>query len=285
MSKPGRPLRTRGMTKILVDGLAYGESARWHDGRLWLANWGTGEVLAIDADGKREVVVTVPPDTIPFSIDWTPGGALLVIAGTTLFQLKDDVLVPYADLRGLADLFNEIVVDSRGNVFVNGGWFDFSQPGVVVVVTPDRQARQVADGIRFGNGMAITPDDSTLIVAESYAGQLAGFDIAADGSLSNRRVWADLPDGHPDGICLDAEGAAWYADVPAQRCVRVQEGGEVLETVDLDRGAFSCMLGGPGGTTLYMLSAQWRGFEHMLSPERTGLVSTVEVSVPHAGRP
>lgn len=285
MSKPDRPFRTRGMTKLLVDGLGYGESARWHDGRLWLANWGTGEVLAIDADGVREVVVTVPKDTIPFSIDWTPGGTLLVIAGTTLFQHKDDNLVPYADLRGLADMFNEIVVDSRGNVFVNGGWFDFSQPGVVVVVTPDGQARQVADGIRFANGMAITPDDSTLIVAESHAGQLAGFDIAVDGSLSSRRVWADLPDGHPDGICLDAEGAAWYADVPAQRCVRVRERGEVLETVDLDRGAFSCMLGGPDGTTLYMLSAQWRGFEHMLSPERTGLVSTVEVSVPHAGRP
>jgi sugar lactone lactonase YvrE len=285
MSKPGRRLRTRGMTTNLVDGLGYGESARWHDGRLWLANWGTGEVLAIDADGRREVVVTVPPDTIPFSIDWTPGGTLLVIAGVTLFQHKDGELVPYADLSGLADMFNEIVVDSRGNVFVNGGWSDFSKPGVVVVVTPDGRARQVADGIRFGNGMAITADDSTLIVAESHACELAAFDIAVDGSLFGRRVWADLLDGHPDGICLDAEGAVWYADVPAQRCVRVREGGEVLETVDLDRGAFSCMLGGPDGTTLYMLSAQWRGFEHMLSPDRTGLVSTVEVSVPHAGRP
>jgi sugar lactone lactonase YvrE len=273
------------MTMILVDGLGYGESARWHDGRLWLANWGTGEVLAIDADGKREVVVTVPPDTIPFSIDWAPDGTLLVIAGTTLFQRKDDELVPFADLSGLADMFNEIVVDGRGNVFVNGGWFDFSKPGVVVVVTPDRQARQVADGIRFGNGMAITPGDSTLIVAESHGQCLTAFEIAADGSLSGRRSWADLEDGHPDGICLDAEGAVWYADVPAQRCVRVREGGEVLETVDLDRGAFSCMLGGPDGTTLYMLSAQWRGFEHMLSPDRTGLVSTVEVSAPHAGRP
>ena len=119
------------MTKILVDGLAYGESARWHDGRLWLANWGTGEVLAIDADGEREVVVTVPPETIPFSIDWTPDGTLLVIAGATLFEQKGDELVPYADLSGLGDLFNEIVVDSRGIVFVNGGWFDFSKPGIV----------------------------------------------------------------------------------------------------------------------------------------------------------
>ncbi|WP_239062935.1 SMP-30/gluconolactonase/LRE family protein [Streptomyces sp. SID13031] len=217
------------MSKVLLDGLAYGESARWHDGRLWLANWGTGEVLAVSPDdGKSEVIATVPPETIPYSIDWTPDGTLLLIAGTTLYHQHNGELVPSADLSGLADMFNEIVVDSRGNVFVNGGWFDFNQPGVVVVVTPDGRARQVADGIRFGNGMAITADDSTLIVAESYACDLAAFDIGADGSLSNRRVWADLQGGHPDGICLDADGAAWYADVPAQRCVRVQEAAKCL---------------------------------------------------------
>ncbi|MEV8378186.1 SMP-30/gluconolactonase/LRE family protein [Kribbella sp. NPDC056861] len=273
------------MVQVVVDGLAYGESARWHDGRLWLANWGTGEVLAVGADGRREVVVSVPAETIPFSIDWTPDGTLLVIAGTTLFRHVDGQLVAAAELGGIAEIFNEIVVDSRGNVFVDGGWFDFSRPGVIAVVTPDGQVRQVADGIVFGNGMAITPDDSTLIVAESQGRCLTAFDIASDGSLGHRRVWADLGEGHPDGICLDAKGAIWYADVPAQRCVRVREGGEVLEKVDLDRGAFSCMLGGPDGTTLFMLSAQWRGFEHMLSPERTGVVSTVEVAVPHAGRP
>jgi sugar lactone lactonase YvrE len=274
------------MSQVLLDGLAYGESARWHDGRLWLANWGTGEVLAVDLDGKREVIATVPPETIPFSIDWTLDGTLQVIAGSTLLrQTADGALVARADLSGIADLFNEIVVDGRGNTFVNGGLFDFTKPGLVAVVGPDGQARQVADGIQFGNGMAVTADDSTLIVAESYGCRLTAFDIAADGSLSNRRVWADLGDGHPDGICLDAEGAVWYADVPAQRCVRVREGGEVLQTVDLDRGAFSCMLGGPEGTTLFMLTAQWRGFEHMLSPDRTGQVSIADVSVPHAGRP
>lgn len=271
------------MPQILMDGLAYGESARWHEGRLWLANWGTGEVLAVDLDGKREVMATVPPETIPFSIDWTPDRVLLVIAGSTLFQQLNGELVPAADLSEFGDLFNEIVVDSRGNTFVNGGSFD--QPGVIVVVTPDGRVRQVADGIRFANGMAITPDDSTLIVAESHARELAGFDVAPDGSLTNRRVWADTGDGCPDGICLDTEGAVWYADVPAQRCVRVREGGEVLDTVELDRGAFSCMLGGPDGTTLFMLSAQWRGMEHMLSPDRTGLLSTADVAFPHAGRP
>lgn len=279
------------MPQVLIDGLAYGESARWHDGRLWLANWGTGEVLAVDLDGNREAITTVPPETIPFSIDWTPDGQLLVIAGTTLFRQTDGEL----DLSGIGDFFNEIVVDSRGTVFLNGGSSVFTEPGLVAAVTPDGQARKVADGIEFGNGMAITADDSTLIVAESFGCRLTAFDIAPDGSLSNRRVWADLKDGHPqdgqlqdghpDGICLDAEGAVWYADVPAQRCVRVREGGEVLDTIDLDRGAFSCMLGGPDGTTLFMLTAQWRGFEHMLSTDRTGLVSTADVTVPHGGRP
>ena len=119
-------------------------------------------------------------------------------------------------------------------------------PGIIALVTPDGAARQVADGIAFPNGMAVTPDNSTLIVAESYGKRLTAFDIAADGSLSNRRVWADLGDGVPDGICLDAEGAVWYADVPNQRCVRVREGGEVLQTIELDRGCFACMLGGAG---------------------------------------
>ena len=115
--------------------------------------------------------------------------------------------------------------------------------------------RQVADGVDFPNGMAVTPDDSTLIVAESYGRRLTAFDIAADGGLSNRRVWADLGDGTPDGICLDAEGAVWYADVPNQRCVRVVEGGEVLQSVDVDRGCFACMLGGPDGATLFIVAA------------------------------
>lgn len=273
------------MAQVLVDGLAYGESARWHEGRLWLANWGTGEVLAIDLAGHREVIATVPPQTIPFSIDWTPDGTLLVIAGTTLRRQQGGELTAFAELSGIGDIFNEIVVDSRGNTFLNGGGSVFTEPGLVAVVTADGQARQVADGIEFGNGMAITPDDSTLIVAESYGRRLSAFDIDADGSLGNRRVWADLGAGTPDGICLDAEGAVWYADVPAQQCVRVREGGEVLETVSLDRAAFSCMLGGPDGTTLFMLTAQWRGFEHMLSPDRTGLVSTVEVTAARAGRP
>lgn len=274
------------MSQVLVDGLGYGESARWHDGRLWLANWGTGEVLAVGLDGAREVMATVPPETIPFSIDWSADGTLLVIAGSRLLRQEDDAsLGTAADLSGIAELFNEIVVGPRGNAYLNGGSLDFSKPGVIAVVAPDGSAREVADGIDFGNGMAVTADESTLIVAESFACRLTAFDLGPDGGLSNRRVWADLGDGHPDGICLDAEGAVWYADVPNQRCVRVRQGGEVLQTVDLDRGAFSCMLGGPDGDTLFILAAQWNGFENMRLTDRTGQLLTTQVHTPHAGHP
>ena len=154
-------------------------------------------------------------------------------------------------------------MDGRGNAYVNNIGFDFPggefAPGTIALVTPDGSARQVADGVAFPNGMAVTPDNSTLIVAESYGNKLTAFDIAADGSLSNRRVWADLGDGVPDGICLDAENAVWYADVPNKRCVRVREGGEVLQTIELDRGCFACMLGGADGRTLFMMATEWRG--------------------------
>jgi sugar lactone lactonase YvrE len=143
----------------------------------------------------------------------------------------------------------------------------------------------VADNIHFGNGMAITPDDSTLIVAESWARRLSAFDIARDGGLSNRRVWADLGDSPPDGICMDTEGAVWFSDVPHKRCVRVREGGEVLQTIELDRGSFACMLGGPDGRTLFMLAAEWSGMENMDDSARTGQLLVMEVPAPGAGRP
>jgi sugar lactone lactonase YvrE len=278
--------------RILLTGLAIGESPRWHEGRLWFSNWGTQEVVAMDIKGNSEVIVRVPT-TIPFSIDWLPDGRLIVVSGPEARLLRrepDGTLVTYADLSGLADGFNEIVVDARGNAYVNGGSFDFEtfagvESGVVVLVRPDGSARQVADNIAFGNGMAITPDGSTLIVAESWARRLSAFDIAADGSLSNRRIWADTGDGPPDGICMDGEGAVWYADVPNRRCVRVREGGEVLQTIELDRGGFACMLGGPDGRTLFMLAAEWRGMENMDDTARTGQVLVAEASAPGAGRP
>ena len=133
--------------------------------------------------------------------------------------------------------------------------------------------------------MAVTPDNSTLIIAESHAGRLTAFDIAPDGSLSNRRVWASLGQGAPDGICIDSDGAVWYADVPNKRCVRVREGGEVLQTVELDRGCFACMLGGPDGRTLFVVAAEWHGMENMLDSPRTGQILTIQSPAPAAGWP
>ena len=279
-------------TRLVTAGLAFGESPRWHDGRLWLCNWGTGEIIAVDADGKSDVVLTVPA-ILPYSIDWLANGQLLVISGREgllLRQEADGTLATHADLRSLSNSpWNEIVVDGRGNIYVNGGGpapepGEHFGPGTIVLITSDGTIRQVADNIAFANGMAVTPDNKTLIVAESHANRLTAFDIVEDGSLSNRRVWADL-DGFPDGICLDAEGAAWYADVPNKRCVRVREGGEVLQTVEADRGCFACMLGGPDGRILFIVAAEWRGFEHMVSDARTGQVLSAEAPAPGAGWP
>jgi sugar lactone lactonase YvrE len=279
--------------QTLKTGLEIGESPRWHEGRLWFSNWGAQEVIAVDLDGKSEVMIRVPT-TIPFSIDWLPDGRLLIVSGPEGVLLRrepDGSLVTHADLTSLSDLgWNEIVVDGRGSAYVNGGGFDLMSgepfaPGIVAVLTPDGSTRQVADGIAFPNGMAVTPDNSTLIVAESYAKRLSAFDIAADGGLSNRRVWADLDEGVPDGICIDAENAVWYADVPNERCVRVREGGEVLQTVQLDRGCFACILGGSDKRTLFMMAAKWAGPANMFDEPGTGQVLTVKAPAPGAGWP
>src|SRR5205814_687414 len=164
----------------------------------------------------------------------------------------------------------------RGNAYVNNQGFDFPggeyAPGTIALLAQDGSARQVADGIAFPNGMAVTPDNATLICAESYGKKLTAFDIAPDGGLSNQRVWADLGDGVPDGICIDAEGAVWYADVPNRRCVRVAEGGEVLDSIELELGCFACMLGGSDRTTLFMVARDWRGPESMTDQSRAGQV-------------
>jgi sugar lactone lactonase YvrE len=289
----------------LLTGLAFGESPRWHDDRLWLADWGTQEIIAVDLDGNSEVVVRVPtarPETRPdsggaaqgpYSIDWLPDRRLLIVSGRDRVLLRrepDGSLVPHGDLSGLDRGFNEIVVDGRGNAYVNGAGFDFVAgeefaPGFVALVTPDGAARQVADGIAFPNGMAVTPDNRTLIVADSYGKQLTAFDIAADGSLSNRRVWAALGDGVPDGICLDAEGAVWYGDVPNKRCVRVGEGGAVLRTIELDRGCFACALGGADRSTLFLVATEWGGASRAAELAGTGQVLMVEAPAPGAGWP
>jgi sugar lactone lactonase YvrE len=279
--------------QVLMTGLVFGEQPRWHEDRLWFSDWGTQEVIAVDLDGKSEVILQ--GSSFPLCVDWLPDGRLLVVSareGRLLRREPDGTLVTHGDLSTLSDRppGNELVVDGRGNAYVNGGGFDLMAgeefaPGIVALVTPDGSTRQVADGIAFPNGMVVTADDSTLIVAESYAKRLTAFDIAADGGLSNRRVWADLQDGVPDGICLDAENAVWYGDVPNRRCVRVREGGEVLQTIDIDRGCFACALGGADRRTLCMMATEWSGPANMFAEPRTGQVLTAEAPAPGVGWP
>jgi sugar lactone lactonase YvrE len=283
-------IESRAQPRILITGLAFPESPRWHDGRLWVSDWGAGEVVAVDLDGRSEVVARVP--SFPMCIDHLPDGRLLIVSSSDrrlLRQEPDGSLVTHADLAGLADHpWNDIVVDGRGNAYVNNIGFDFPggefAPGIIALVTPDGSARQVADGVAFPNGMVVTPDNATLIVAESYGNKLTAFDIAAGGSLSNGRLWAAVDD-HPDGICLDDEGAIWYGDVGNKRCVRVREGGEVLQAIDLDRGCFACMLGGPDRRTLFLVANEWGGPGTSAAASRAGQVLTAEAPAQGAGWP
>ncbi len=279
--------------QVLLNGRVFGEQPRWHEDRLWFSDWGTQEVVAVDLDGNSEVMLK--GRSFPLCVDWLPDGRLLVVSagdGLLLRQERDGSLATHGDMRTASDppAINELVVGRGGHAYVNGGGFDMRAgqefaPGIVALIAPDGSARQVADGLAFPNGMLIMPDDRTLIVAESYAKRLTAFDIADDGGLSNRRVWAELGDGVPDGICADAENAVWYADVPNKRCVRVREGGEVLQTVELDRGCFACALGGADGRTLFMVAQAWNGPASMFQGPRSGQVLTMHAPAPAGGRP
>lgn len=259
---------TRALT-TLDSGHGLVESPRWHDGRLWFADWTAGEIIAVDDDGRTEVVCR--HRSLPLCFDFLPDGRLLLVSNqerALLVRQADGSLERYADLSHLSAFgANDITVDGRGLVYVNSCDFDFAtgpppgehQPGFVALVTADGAARVVAGDIAFPNGMAIAGDGRTLVVADSYRHQLLGFAITEDGGLAERRVWADLGEDNPDGICLDAEGACWYADVPHKHCQRVAEGGAVLEVVRLDRGGFACALGGVTEPALYVVAAHWPG--------------------------
>jgi sugar lactone lactonase YvrE len=274
--------------RVLLAGRGLVESPRWHGDRLYFSDWSAGEVLAVDLAGRSEVIARVK--SLPLCTAWLPDGRLVIVssqAGKLLRLEPDGSVVTHADLGETG--WNDIVVDGRGHAYVNRVGFDMMagaafKPGFVALVTADGSVRDVAGDIALPNGMAVTPDNSTLIVADSHRHQLVAFDIGADGGLFGRRIWADLGDAAPDGICVDAEGAAWYADVPNKRCVRVAEGGAVLATVTLDRGGFACALGGPAGTTLFIVAAQWRGMAELVAPG-SGQVLATEVEVPGAGWP
>jgi sugar lactone lactonase YvrE len=284
-------------TRVLLDGFGMGESPRWHEGRLWFSNWGTNEIVAVDLEGDAEVI-GAGGGGAGWAVDWLRDGRMLVTGGELLRVEPDASRVRHAELGHISPYgWSEITVDGRDNTYVNSLNFDFATftdvlaggtaPGKIALVTADGTAREVADGLAFPNGMAVTPDNRTLIVAESFAARLTAFDIAADGSLSNRRVWADVTG---DGICIDAEGAVWCSAVGADggsSVLRVREGGEVLDRIEVDRPCYACMLGGDDGRTLFMVVAEWFGPDRMdeLVEAKTGQILTARVAVPHAGWP
>lgn len=276
---------------VLSDGHGLVESPRWHDGRLWFADWLAGEIITVH-DGRVEVAAR--HRSLPLCFDFLPDGTPLLVSGPERALLAlgpDGSTSTYADLGHLSPYgCNDIVIDGRGNAYVNNGNFDFAagpppgerSPGFVALARPDGSAEIVADDLAFPNGMAVTPDNATLIVAESYRNRLTAFTIAADGALTDRRVWADLGSGVPDGICVDADGAVWFADVPNTWCRRVREGGAVLDTVELDRGGFACMLGGPHVATLYVVAAHWPGGERFMDPTHVWDGQALSVPAPAA---
>jgi sugar lactone lactonase YvrE len=248
---------------VWMDGIVFGESPRWHNERLWFSDWGAGRVWSM-AEGD-EPVLEAEVDQL-MCIDFLPDGRLLVVSpadgGVLLRREPDGSLVTHADLSAVTQVgWNDIVADDHGRAYVNSIAFEFPEgefrPGLVVLVDADGSVRTVAEGLAFPNGMAISPDGSTLVVAESYGEKLTAYPIADDGSLGEPRTWAETPGDHPDGICFDASGALWYADVANQHCVRLREGGEVLDTVDSDRGAFACALSREGEPLLLVVGQQW----------------------------
>ena len=283
-------------TEVLIEGLTFTEGPRWHDGRLYFSDFFTHRVLAVDTKGNMETIVETPQQ--PSGLGWSPDGSMLIVSmnDQKLLSFNKGELSEVADLSQLATHFcNDMVVDKKGNAYVGNFGFDLHagepiKPTNLILVRPGEEPCVVAENVFFPNGTVITPDDKTLIVGETFASCLTAFDINEDGTLANRRVWADLrsiEEGYtpvPDGICLDAEGAIWVASPSTNDVIRVQEGGALLDKVEVDRGAFACMLGGENGNTLFISTANDSTEETCLK-ERSARIEVIDVDVPRAGLP
>jgi len=277
-------------TTPLANGLAFGEGPRWHAGRLWLSDMHGRQVVTLDSAGRVEPVVRV--EGRPSGLGWLPDGRLLVVSmeDRKLLRLEGAALAMHADLSALAPHeINDLVVSAEGQAYVSQFGYAFWRGGEfrkteILLVTPAGEARVAATDLAFPNGMVITPDGRTLIVGESFGARLTAFDRAPDGTLANRRVFAKLSGAVPDGICLDAEGCVWIASPPSKECLRVREGGEIVERVRTGTQAIACMLGGEDRRTLYVLTSE------AIEPAecerlRSACVETVRVDVPGAGWP
>ena len=285
---------------VLVDGLHFGEGPRWHAGRLWFSDFYDHAVKSVDPSGQVRTELEI--DDQPSGLGWLPDGRLLVVAmhRRKLLRVDPDGVRVHAEISGVAEHHtNDMVVDASGRAYVGNFGFDLDRElkarGVESVlashpkaklarVDPDGRVTVAAEDLHFPNGCIITPDGRTLIVAETLAMRLTAFDIAPDGSLSNRRVWASLGMRAPDGICLDANGHVWIANAIAPECVLFAPGGEIVETVQTTQPCFACMLGGEDRRTLYAMTAP-SSLPDIVSTSRRGQVETSRVATPGAGRP
>jgi sugar lactone lactonase YvrE len=275
---------------VLLDGLTFPEGPRWHKGRLWFSDFYSERVLAVDLAGKSETIATVPKR--PSGLGWRPDGTLLIVSmlDRALLELKAGGLRPVADLSALAGgPCNDMVVDAAGRAYV--GNFGYDRHGGeaprttgLIRVDGDGRATRVAEDLMFPNGMVITPDGKTMIVAETYAHRISAFAIGADGGLGARRVFAEMPGCYPDGICLDAEGAVWVADARGHEASRVFEGGRVAQRVAVgSRTVFACMLGGADRRTLFLCTSTGSG--PAMAEKTDGKIEYARVAVPGAGLP
>jgi sugar lactone lactonase YvrE len=277
-------------TAVLASGLAFGEGPRWHERRLWLSDMHANRVVTVDEDGRVDRVVRVAGR--PSGLGWLPDGRMLIVSMEDRKLLRYDgrSLETHADLSELAaHEINDLVVDGEGRAYVSQFGFDFHHQGEfakteIVLVQPDGRARAAAGELAFPNGMVITPDGRTLIVGESFAARLTAFDVGEDGALANRRVFAKLDGAVPDGICLDAEGCVWMASPVSRECLRVRDGGEVLDRVRTETQSIACMLGGADRRTLFVLTAETTDPEECVK-KKSARVETVKVDVPGAGWP
>lgn len=279
------------MTDVLVDGLCFGEGPRWHDGRLWFSDMHGRTVYAVDSSGNLASIVTLKDDD-PSGLGWLPDGRLLIVSMTRrrLLVMENGNLSEFADLSELASFHcNDMVTDTSGRSYVGNFGYDLHSGGEfakaeLVLVDPEGSCRIVADDLAFPNGTVITPDGGTLIVGETMASRLTAFDIEADGSLSNRRLWAQMEGAVPDGICLDEAGGIWVASPTSNEALRIVKGGEVTDRVKVVNQAYACMLGGPGGTTLYILTSK-SSDPDTCAREKSAAIETVEVEFAGAGLP
>ena len=275
---------------LLLDGLAFPESPRWHDGKLWFSDMYTHRVATVTLQGRTELIATVPQQ--PSGLGWLPDGRLLIVSmlDRRLLRLDANGLTVVADLADLAPCHcNDMVVDRLGRAYIGNFGFDFMEKEQIratgiVMVTPKGERQVVASDLLFPNGCVITPDGHTFIVGETFAHRLTAFSIAADGSLSDRRVWAHLQGAAPDGICLDAQGAIWMASPISREILRLREGGAITHRIGVATQGLACMLGGSDGRTLFILSAP------LTRPDKgralkLGRIETVRVEIPAAGLP